>query len=158
MVLKRWLFQNIFRLERSSASNPPSPEHQLFFALLLQKRKITLILLSVITLQAALISSGLSGWQCPIFSTIGITCPGCGLTTATTLLVQGEWQKAIHTHAFAPVFLLAIVLMGIVSALPEKFHQKAVFQVALIEKHTALAAYILWGIIIYWIVRSFVPW
>jgi len=151
-----WLFQNISRLDRDSRSNPYERKHKPFFALLLQKRKIALILLSAVTLQATLISAGLKGWQCPINSTFGITCPGCGLTTAMTLFVQGDWQRAIHTHAFAPIFLFAIVVMGIVSILPENLRRKAVLQIGSIEKHTAFAAYILWGIIIYWIFRSFV--
>jgi len=73
-----------------------------------------------------------------------------------TLLIKGDWQSAIHTHAFAPVFLFAIVLMGIVSILPKNIHRKAVLQIAAIEKHTAFAAYILFGIMIYWIFRLFV--
>ena len=163
------LFQNISRLRRDLKSNPPwrvhiqaeddilpGREHKPFFALLLQKRKIALILLSAVTLQTALISAGLKGWQCPVYSTLGIPCPGCGLSTAMTLFVQGDWQRAIHTHAFAPIFLFAIVVMGIVSILPENLHRKAVLQIGSIEKHAAFAAYILWGIMIYWIFRSFV--
>jgi len=164
-----WFFQNISRLQRDSRSNPPGcvhtqtgkdipprREHKPFFALLLQKRRITLVLLCAITLQTVLISVGLRGWPCPIHSTFGIPCPGCGLSTAMTLLIKGDWQSAIHTHAFAPVFLFAIVLMGIVSILPKNIHRKAVLQIAAIEKHTAFAAYILFGIMIYWIFRLFV--
>ncbi len=162
------LFQNISRLRRDIKSNPPwrvhipaegdippGREHKPFVALLLQKRKIALILLSAVTLQTALISAGLKGWQCPVYSTLGIPCPGCGLSTAMALLVQGDWQRAIQSHAFAPVFLFAIVFMGIVSILPENLHQKAVLQIAAIEKHIAFATYILSGIVIYWIFRIF---
>ena len=162
------LFQNISRLQRGSRSNPPEHvytqtgkdippgrEHKPFFALLLQRR-VALILLCAVTLQTVLISVGLRGWQCPINSTLGIPCPGCGLSTAMILLIKGDWQIAIHTHAFAPVFLLAIVLMGTISILPENLHRKAVLQIAAIEKHTAFAAYILFGIIIYWIFRLLV--
>ena len=155
-VIKMWLFQSISPLERNSKSNPPGREHKPFVALLLQKREIALILLSAVILQTALILAGLKGWQCPIHSTLGIPCPGCGLSTAMALFVQGDWQRAIHSHAFAPVFLFAIVIMGMVSILPETLHRKAVLQIALIEKHTAFAAYILWGIMIYWIFRLFI--
>ena len=168
-VIKMGLFQNISRLQRDSRSNPPGHvytqtgkdipprrEHKPFFALLLQKRRIALILLCAVTLQTVLISVGLRGWQCSIHSTLGVPCPGCGLSTAMTLLIKGDWQRAIHTHAFAPVFLFAFVLMGITSILPENLHRKAVLQIAAIEKHTAFAAYILFGIIIYWIFRLLV--
>jgi len=168
-AIKMGLFQNISRLQRDSGSNlpghgythtgkniPPGREHKPFFASLLQKRRIALILLGAATLQIVLISTGLQGWQCPIHSTLGIPCPGCGLSTAVALLIKGDWQRAIHTHAFAPVFLFAIVLMGTVSILPENLHRKTVLQIAAIEKHTAFAAYILFGIIIYWIFRLLV--
>jgi len=165
-VIKMGLFQNIFRLqqnlrpdasghvsERMVRNIPPGREHKPFFALLLQKRRVAIILFCAVTLQAILISVGLKGWQCPINSTLGVPCPGCGLSTAMALLIKGDWQRAVHTHAFAPVFLFAIVLMGIVSILPEKHHRKAVFKIAAIEKRMAFAAYILSGIIIYWIFR-----
>jgi len=172
-----WLFQNIQFISRSSLpvrvrlsacdaqartqtekSIPPWRGYKPFFAPLLQKRRTALILLCAATLQVVLISAGLRGWQCPIHSTLGIPCPGCGLSTAMALLIKGDLQSAIHTHAFAPVFLFAFVLMGIVSILPENLHRNAVLQIAAIEKHTAFAAYILFGIIIYWIFRLLIPY
>ena len=171
------LFQNIHFIPRSSLpvrvrlsacdaqagtqtgkSIPPWLDYKTFFTSLLQKRRIALILLCAAALQTVLISAGLRGWQCPIHSTLGIPCPGCGLSTAMALLIKGDWQRAIHTHAFAPVFLFAFVLMGIVSILPENLHHKAVLRIATIEKHTAFAAYILFGIIIYWVFRLLLPY
>jgi hypothetical protein len=170
-VIEMVLFQNISRLQQNSKSDPsgcvqsqtgkdilPGQGHKPFLAPLLQKRKIALTLLSVIALQTALISAELKGWQCPVYSTLGIPCPGCGLSTAMTLLIRGDWQIALRTHAFAPVFLFAIALMGIVSILPENLHRKAILQIATIEKHVAFAAYILFGIVIYWIFRLFVTY
>jgi uncharacterized protein DUF2752 len=152
------MLQNIRFISRSRKSIPTWWDYKPFFAPLVQKRRIALILLCAATLQTVLISVGMRGWQCPIYSTLGIPCPGCGLSTALTLLIMGDWQGAIHSHAFAPVFLFAIVLMGIVSILPKNFHRKAVLQIAVVEKHTGFSAYILLGIIIYWIYRLFVPY
>jgi len=157
-VIKIMLFQNIQFIPRSRISIQLWQDYKPFFAPLLKNRRIALILVCVAALQIVSISVGLRGWQCPIHSTLGIPCPGCGLTTAMTLLIKGDWQNAIHTHAFAPVFLFAFVLMGIVSILPENLHRKAVLQIATIEKHTAFAAYILWGIVIYWIFRLLAPY
>ena len=157
-VIKMRLLQNIQLIPIPRESIPPWRDYKPFFAPLLQKRRIALILLCAATLQIVLISAGLRGWQCPIHTTLGIPCPGCGLTTAITLLIKGDWQRAIHTHAFAPVFLFAFVLMGIVSILPENLHHKAVLQIAAIEKHTAFAAYVLLGIVIYWIFRLVLPY
>ena len=132
---------------------PPWRDYKPFFASLLQKRRIALILLCAAALQTVLVSAGLRGWQCPIHSTLGIPCPGCGLSTAMALLIKGDLQGAIHTHAFAPIFLFAFILMGMVSILPENLHSKSVLRIAEIEKHTAFAAYILFGTIFYWIFR-----
>jgi len=150
--------QSLHARTQAGNSNPPRRVYKPFFAPLLQKRRIALTLFCAVTLQTILISVGLSGWQCPIHSTLGIPCPGCGLSTAMALLIQGDWQIAIHTHAFAPIFLFAFVITGIVSILPERLHRKIVFQIAAIEKHTAFAVYILLGMIIYWIFRLLVPY
>ena len=162
------LFQNIQFISRSSLlvrtrtqtmkDIPLWRDYKPFFASLLEKRSIALILLCAAALQTVLISAGMRGWQCPIRSTLGIPCPGCGLSTAMALLIKGDWQGAIHTHAFAPLFLFAFVLMGIVSILPENLHRKAVLRIAAIEKHTAFAAYVLFGIIVYWIFRLLLPY
>lgn len=148
-----FLRANTHKQTQAGKSIPSCLGHKPFFASLLQKRRIALILFCAATLQILLISTGLQGWRCPIHSTFGIPCPGCGLSTAMSLLINGDWQIAIQTHAFAPVFLFAFSLMGIVSILPKNLHRKAVLQIAVIEKHTAFAAYILFGIIIYWIFR-----
>jgi hypothetical protein len=143
---------------QTGKSIPPWRDHKPFFAPLLKNRRIALVLLCVAALQIVTIFVGLPGWQCPIHSTLGIPCPGCGLTTAMTLLIKGDWQGAIHAHAFAPVFLFAFLIMAIVSILPVNLHRKAVLQIAAIEKYTAFAAYILWGIVIYWIFRLLAPY
>lgn len=42
---------------------------------------------------------------CPMASTLGIPCPGCGLTRATFALLRGDVQTALHFHPL--VWLLA---------------------------------------------------
>jgi hypothetical protein len=155
---KAKMFQKNRIITRSGKSGMPGREYKPFFAPLVQKRRIALILLIAVTLQTLLISVGMRGWQCPIYSSIGIPCPGCGLSTAITLIIKGDWQGAIHTHAFAPVFLFTFLLMGIISILPENLHRKAVLQITTVEKHTAFAAYTLSGMIIYWIYRVSIPY
>ena len=151
-------FQNIQFIPRSRKPITPRRSYKPFLAPLLQKRRITLIIFFAAALQIVLILAGLRGWQCPVRSTFGIPCPGCGLTTAMILLIKGDWQESIHIHAFAPVFLLAFVLIGFVSILPENIHRKAVLQIAVIERRSAFAAYILFGTIIYWIFRLLKPY
>ena len=73
---------------------------------LVQDRRITLILMGVAALQVWLTAMGFPGWQCPIKSSLGVSCPGCGLSSGIVLLIQGQWQTAVSVHAFAPVFLI----------------------------------------------------
>lgn len=42
---------------------------------------------------------------CPVASTFGIPCPGCGLTRATLALLHGDVHTALHLHPL--VWLLA---------------------------------------------------
>jgi hypothetical protein len=78
---------------------------------MLQNRWFILILAGVGVVQLALTITGLTGWQCPIRSTFGVTCPGCGLTTAIAMLLKGNWHMAVQTHAFAPLLLIILISM-----------------------------------------------
>jgi Protein of unknown function (DUF2752) len=42
---------------------------------------------------------------CPMASTFGVPCPGCGLTRATLALLHGDLHAALHFHPL--VWLLA---------------------------------------------------
>jgi hypothetical protein len=35
---------------------------------------------------------------CPIAGSLGVPCPGCGLTRATLALLHGDWQAALRLH------------------------------------------------------------
>lgn len=123
---------------------------------LLLNRWLIGIFLGVGLTQLMLVASGLTGWQCPIKSTFGITCPGCGLTTAMALMVRGHWATAVGMHAFAPLFL--VVLTGMVAAisLPSVYLKKLSTAVAVLESKTGISAIILLGMLLYWLLRAFV--
>ena len=46
---------------------------------------------------------------CPMASSLGIPCPGCGLTRATLALLRGDVGTALHLHplvtVLAPLFI-----------------------------------------------------
>ena len=39
----------------------------------------------------------------------GLPCPLCGMTRALSLLLRGEWQRALEMHALSPLVLLALL-------------------------------------------------
>jgi hypothetical protein len=49
---------------------------------------------------------------CPMASTFGIPCPGCGLTRATLALLHGNVRAALHFHPL--VWLLSPLFIGFV--------------------------------------------
>ena len=51
---------------------------------------------------------------CPLASSFGIPCPGCGLTRATLALLHGDVRAALHFHPL--VWLLAPLFVGFVGA------------------------------------------
>jgi uncharacterized protein DUF2752 len=51
---------------------------------------------------------------CPMAGTLGIPCPGCGLTRATLSLLHGDVRQALHFHPL--VWLLTPLFVAFVGA------------------------------------------
>ena len=96
---------------------------------------------------------GLTAWQCPLKSTLGVICPGCGLTRAMVLLIQGQWQAAVNLHAFAPIVLGAVILLATASTLPLRFRNRIARNLAVIERRTGLVALLILSALVYWLLR-----
>ena len=120
---------------------------------LLGERRAMLLLLAASALQVGLVATGLPGWPCPVKTFLGILCPGCGLSTAVVYLLQGKWENALRSHAFAPLFLFGFVLAAVVTALPGDTHRQAVSGVARLERRTGIVAFLLLGLVAYWVLR-----
>ncbi len=123
------------------------------FASILRNRLETSIILGFGVLQAFLAYTHLPGWPCPIKAATGIPCPGCGLSASAGEFLHGDWQASFITHAFAPFFLAALVLMAVVVALPDHTRRKVVSGIEGIERRTGAAAWFLVVFILYWGLR-----
>jgi hypothetical protein len=120
---------------------------------ILQSRVLCAMILGVTVLQLVLVGSGLPGWQSPIHTVLGIPDPGCGLSRATVALLSGNWRSSLTFHAFAPFLVAALSLIAITTVLPARLHDKAVTVVEGLETQTGLTAFLLIGLVIYWLAR-----
>jgi hypothetical protein len=141
------------------ALTTPLPPHSFkpLLADLLQRRTESLVLLGAGAVHVGLTLAGLPGWACPFKAALGIPCPGCGLGTATAALLRGNWQEALSVHAFAPVFLLAILLLAVGVLLPATMRPVFIQRVAVFEQRTALAYWLFLGLFLYWGLRLLLP-
>jgi hypothetical protein len=120
---------------------------------MLQNRRLVIILTVLGIGQIGLSASGLRGWQCPINCTLDITCPGCGLTNAIAMLLEGDWSSAVRTHAFAPLVLMVLIFMSVASILPIRYQRQLSMSTASLERQTGIAAIGLISMIAYWLLR-----
>jgi len=119
----------------------------------LRDRKFTFVLVGATGLHVALVSLSLPSWECPFFRLTGIPCPGCGLSRAMMLLLKGDLSGSFRFHAFAPIFLLAIITLILSVLLPKSIIQPAISRAERIERQTGLTVLILAGLIFYWLAR-----
>jgi hypothetical protein len=119
----------------------------------LRDRRFTIALAGATGLHIALVSFNLPSWECPFFRLTGVPCPGCGLSRATTLLLKGDLAGSLRFHAFAPIFLFAIIALFLSVLLPKSIIQSAIARAELIERNTGLTVLILGGLILYWLAR-----
>jgi len=120
---------------------------------LVRNRQATVLLAAVTVVQVALTTAGTIAWRCPLKSTLGVTCPACGLTRAMVLFAQGHWRAAIDLHAFAPIFLGAGIFLVVVSILPAGVQQKIADQIAAFERLSGIVCLLMLSILAYWILR-----
>ena len=138
---------------KSAAGNPSFTP---VLATVMQSRWMIALLGAVALFQVVLTALELPAWQCPLKATLGIACPGCGLTRAMVLLAEGKWLAAVQLHAFAPVGLVAGLLLVTGLLLPAKWRHRVTEQVAVFEKRSGIMLWLILGLLIYWIGRLMV--
>jgi Protein of unknown function (DUF2752) len=123
------------------------------FASLLHSRPTAALLAGIAALQLGLVAFGLPGWPCPLLHGLGIPCPGCGLTRAAIELLRGQWRAGLSHHAFAPLLLAAVAVIGTASLLPERLRLPLLDGIERLERRSGLTALVLVGLVLYWIAR-----
>jgi hypothetical protein len=123
------------------------------FSSLLESRREGLIIVGAGALHLGLSLAGLPAWSCPIRAVTGIPCPGCGLTHAVFQLLQGDITASLQTHVFAPIFILAFMVLVFALFLPEKYRRALVSIIEDMETHNGLTSYLLLTLILYWCIR-----
>ena len=96
---------------------------------------------------------GLPGWVCPIRAATGVPCPGCGLTTAAVQFLRGDFAASIGTHAFAPIFLLAMFVMVAALMLPSNSRQRLISFIHRLETRFGVTSWVLFALVVYWGIR-----
>ena len=119
----------------------------------MQSRWIIALLGVIALFQVALTALELPAWQCPLKATLGIACPGCGLTRAMVLLAEGNWLTAVQLHAFAPVGLGIGLLLASSILLPAKWRHRVAQRLAVFEKRSGIMLWLIFCLMIYWIGR-----
>lgn len=120
---------------------------------LLMDRRAALAIAGVVGGHFLLGAMGLPGWSCPVRHVLNMPCPGCGLTRATYLLLHGEWQRSIVTHAFAPTVLLMAALLTLAIVLPQSMRLRGLLWLEQLERRSGIAMWSLLALMGYWLLR-----
>lgn len=123
------------------------------FASLLRSRPLAALVAGIAALHLGLVALGLPGWPCPLLQGLGIPCPGCGLSRAALELLRGQWRAALADHAFAPLLVVALAVIGSASLLPGNLRLPLIDAIERLERRTGLSALVLAALVLYWIAR-----
>jgi hypothetical protein len=126
---------------------------QPILASLLENQPLCLAMGGATLLHAGAMVMGWPGWVCPLRYGLGVPCPGCGLSRAMLALLRGEWATSLNLHAFAPFFLMALILISLAMVLPAPQRQRLVGRVKWLEQRSGVTAILLVALVFYWLIR-----
>jgi hypothetical protein len=123
------------------------------FTPLLKNQAFCRIVTGAAVIHLGLATLGLPSWACPIRHGLGIPCPGCGLTRALKALILGDWHQAIAIHAFSPLAVAVLGLMGYVALAPATHRRWIVQYCGQIEQKTGVSFFVIAVFLAYWLIR-----
>ena len=124
-----------------------------FFAKLAKNRGAAFAVLGFVATYFLASLHGILLWYCPVRTVTGIRCPGCGMSNAMVHLIHGNVLNALKEHLFAPVILIGLIFLLIVSCLPAKLHRNVVAHISTFEAETGIGPLIMLALLLYWIIR-----
>lgn len=125
-------------------------------ASVVQNRMAGWMIVGAAGLQAGLVGLGWPGWPCPFLHITGLPCPGCGLSRAIMLLLHGEWRASLELHAFASIFVTALLLVAWATILPQQQRSWLIGRFEMVERRTGITAILLISLMLYWLIRLLV--
>ena len=123
------------------------------FASLLADRRAAVCICGAAALHLGAVAAGFGGWPCPVLSTLGVPCPGCGLSRAAMLLLRGEFGHALTVHAFAPALVGALAMLLVAATVGMNARERLSSAVRRVETRTGFSLWLLAALVIYWIAR-----
>jgi Protein of unknown function (DUF2752) len=119
---------------------------------LLLNRPMCSAIAGVAAVHLTLVATGLPGWQCPLRYSLGVPCPGCGLSRAVKALVSGHVEQSIAIHAFAPIALGVLMLILLTVLQPRTQQKRMIQQIRQIEQ-LGVSTILIVVFMMYWLVR-----
>lgn len=119
----------------------------------LETRSVGIAMAAAACVHTGLVMVGLPSWECPMLAATGIPCPGCGLSRAISALFLGDIKTSLKFHALAPFFLIGLLVMGIITFLPDQWRRGALLYLEKTERQTGVVAIFLITLVGYWLAR-----
>ena len=126
------------------------------------KQKLTATILLVVVLFGVFLAGG---WMCPFLWVTGLSCPGCGMTRALLLLLQGDAAGSFAMNPMLiPILLgcLAVCSIYFVRRGKSRFCRHSSQNPSKINRADRLIRYIIYillvGMIVVWVYRLVWCW
>jgi len=125
----------------------------LLLSSLVKHRQSCLAISGAVGLHLTLVTFNLPSWQCPIRATLGIPCPGCGLSRAIAAILHGDWQTALTIHAFAPIAIIVFSIVLVAAFLPKSARTQLENRLERLERQSKVTTLLLSISLLYWLAR-----
>ncbi len=115
----------------------------------LKERVVGIVLLALALLQIVLMRSGGSAMQCSFHASTGFSCPGCGVSRGLVLFAQGDWVGAIEQNWMLPIYVSALILVGLSVVLVGGARVRLIEGVAAFERRTGITLLVVLAMAVY---------